>query len=313
MTESNFGQKLNNFLRENSSKIVPDFSIKMRDKLRNPIIYHYTNGSGLRGILENHCLWGTSLAYVNDARELKHGQEKCYDVITMLREKRNANSRYDELLRILLNEIENLKASQVYATCFSKNGDQLSQWRGYASNTTGYSIGFDAAELLRINVRERNVITEGTWTEVRQVNIIYDSVLQSEVLTKMIDTFASICAVHELFADSKAQTMIARWLMIHLEELIVGFKHHSFEEERESRIFVRSDNIDEVKLRERNGAFIPYIEFAYAKNSKLPIRKIIISPTEDYERKEASLQLLLQKTGYDDVEIKRSESPYRTV
>ena len=48
-------------------------NMPMSNGFDDEILYHYTTPSGLKGMLENHELWSSNLAYVNDAKELKLG------------------------------------------------------------------------------------------------------------------------------------------------------------------------------------------------------------------------------------------------
>lgn len=43
-------------------------------------------------------------------------------------------------------------------SCFSLNGDVLSQWRAYADDGHGYAIGFDATTLLKLPIRPLKVL-----------------------------------------------------------------------------------------------------------------------------------------------------------
>ena len=43
--------------------------------------------------------------------------------------------------------------------CFCEDGDKLSQWRGYADNGKGVSIGFSAQELRCYSERYKDIMT----------------------------------------------------------------------------------------------------------------------------------------------------------
>jgi hypothetical protein len=40
------------------------------------LLWHYTTGAGLRGILETNVLWATDVRYLNDESELKYALER---------------------------------------------------------------------------------------------------------------------------------------------------------------------------------------------------------------------------------------------
>jgi hypothetical protein len=47
-----------------------------------PIIYHYTNDAGLRGILESGKLWLTDIFDLNDPSELSHGFSHAVSILS---------------------------------------------------------------------------------------------------------------------------------------------------------------------------------------------------------------------------------------
>jgi hypothetical protein len=46
-----------------------------------PLIYHYTNDAGLRGILETGQLWLTDIFKLNDPSEVYHGFSRAIDIL----------------------------------------------------------------------------------------------------------------------------------------------------------------------------------------------------------------------------------------
>lgn len=77
------------------------------------------------------------IPFVNDSLEKAYNAEKSLFFIKELSRERFMN--------IAVNWIkENLESLQLcYVVCFSQRPDQLSQWRGYADDGRGVSIGFD--------------------------------------------------------------------------------------------------------------------------------------------------------------------------
>ena len=47
-------------------------------------LYHYTDGQGLRGILESGRLWFTDYRHLNDPSELTHGIKMAHDAARLL-------------------------------------------------------------------------------------------------------------------------------------------------------------------------------------------------------------------------------------
>lgn len=145
-------------------------------------LYHYTDGGGLLGILDNCTLWATHAAYLNDAQETTYGLNNVVQELKKLSAELSTPPELsgDDLwppqiqergwlgaaarwvtVKILISAVETLAKDRVaflqqyagpFVTCLSEERDQLSQWRGYAGEG-GYAIRFDA-EALRASVKD---------------------------------------------------------------------------------------------------------------------------------------------------------------
>ena len=101
-------------------------------------LYHYTDGSGLRGILDSGRIWFTDYRHLNDPSELLHGIETVGDVSRGMAN--GADERVQHFLRTLTDMFQhpNLEKSlDFFIASFSREGDDLGQWRAYADNGRG--------------------------------------------------------------------------------------------------------------------------------------------------------------------------------
>jgi hypothetical protein len=111
------------------------------------VIYHYTNQSGLIGVLENRELWATKIQYMNDASEFRIAFQMLEKHLTDAIHSDGSdqpmlgNSGMRRAFK-LLNGLERIIHVNVCVVCFCRNGDLLSQWRAY-SGGYGFSIGFN--------------------------------------------------------------------------------------------------------------------------------------------------------------------------
>lgn len=76
-------------------------------------LYHYTNNSGAKGIVENRCFWVTRSDYLDDKSEIKYICEVLKGVILHLKDNTqlydlNANGQY-EILEIIIRTLEGIK------------------------------------------------------------------------------------------------------------------------------------------------------------------------------------------------------------
>jgi hypothetical protein len=102
-------------------------------KITEPL-YHYTDAGGLRGIVESQKIWFTSYLHLNDPSELIYGMNMVHRLLNEIGE-----GAHDGLVRRFCEIVDDLfqhrKFSDVfgfYIASFSRNRDELGQWRGYA-------------------------------------------------------------------------------------------------------------------------------------------------------------------------------------
>lgn len=144
----NLRQEIKRFHAEGEG-YVNAFSTELNRAEIPPIVYHYTDGWGLRGILESGTLRFGDIFYLNDPSELKHGVEMACNVLDQLTGQhghplyRKFAEEFGKGLRSGVEEV-----AHFFVCCFSKNGDDLGQWRAYADNGKGYAIGFDGPSLV---------------------------------------------------------------------------------------------------------------------------------------------------------------------
>ena len=106
-------------------------------------LFHYTSQAGLEGILRTSSIWATNIRYLNDAAEFKHTVGLFKDHISS---RRDLDSHSKLLLEVLHDDAfgrpwhEHVPLS-LYVASFSREADQLSQWRAYAPSN-GYCVGF---------------------------------------------------------------------------------------------------------------------------------------------------------------------------
>jgi hypothetical protein len=127
-------------------------------------LYHYTTAGGLAGILTTASIYGTHMAYLNDAEEMMYGLQVSRDIFdsdTNLVSLSSIDIQGNtEVVRRVMSRLQRETATRLedkrrypFVSCFSAEGDQLSQWRGYAEDG-GYAIQFDAKLLRRSICRD---------------------------------------------------------------------------------------------------------------------------------------------------------------
>jgi hypothetical protein len=287
-------------------------------------LYHYTDLNGLIGIVQNQALWATNVQFLNDKKEQKYGIELVKEIAESIKNNQNEN-----VIELIINHIEDRAKLDDYITCFSKNGDLLGQWRAYANNGYGVSIGFNE-DNFDYNL---SMMPFGT-------HIIYDEVYHRAEIKRMLESFISFMDGYKEEFDwviLPYENVAAMLIIDNIKAYIKIYKHPCFKDENEYRfIFTADQNIFkegedyEIQFRTNNKMVIPFIKlennyqkfykniqddepkpYFFEQDKRLPITEIIIGPNLDYELVKQGIEILLNKYGYDNVEIKKSVLPYR--
>jgi hypothetical protein len=271
-------------------------------------LFHYTDVSAVKSILENEKMWLTDVRYLNDSEEMHNG-------ISMLIEymkHRVANFPHPhEFFEDAANYVENglvgkagygIDNRPVFIGSFSRAGNLLSQWRAYGS----YAIEFDT-----------DYIPQGLFECVYD----HDEKLSQASNTALLSliTISKDMAINSGFLDQEGYEAFSD-----IVGLVATFKHESFSEEQEIRIVLGHD-IDpeiedglEVKFRSRGNILIPYVEASLPFES---IRAIHVGPMRDQELAYISMKALVEKMHLErpltlqnrnhKIDVVKSAIPYR--
>ena len=263
------------------------------------VLFHYTTQEGLLGIINTRSLWITSVRHLSDSMEFAY-------TIELVRDKLNHKLRaehgpFNSYYGAILGKLDALKDMTLFVGSFSEEGDLLSQWRAYASNGIGFSIGFQFDYLKRLAESQ----------QLRIVRCIYKESEHAAVVEKLINFGATLVKDDE----SQAGEVV---FYTGLYQVAPALKHPSFSEEREWRIVsnVSWPNTVSPKFRTGKSMLIPYRGFDLAfQGEKMPISRIIVGPTPHMSLSVSSLFYLLASS--ENVEphswtIVPSSVPYRS-
>jgi len=290
-------------------------------------IYHYTSLSGLISIIESQSIYCTNINYLNDKKEFKYGVSIIEKVIDKLL-KENFEI---PVLEMVNKHIGRIYKHERYVTCFSKQGDLLSQWRAYANQGRGVSIGFDFINF-----------SDSIDQFVHGRHIEYDENTQLQVVEELIRIIATFFKERKEiieWADFGYEWLVNTVIVDFLQDIIASYKSYTFREEEEYRFEYTIDGNmikkgdEEIHFRSSDTLIIPYLilEAKYRKYlnerekvgyedyeeestfiiDKLPINEIIIGPSFEFDSIKNALEELLLKHNYKNINIKKSEIPYR--
>ena len=216
-------EQLDNEFRDFIVRQLISISEQQYKQEATDLVFHYTNLSGLIGIIENQYLWATNLYFLNDRNEYKHGVNIIKEVMDSIKTLENESILH--AISVVLNEISEVDK---YVTCFSKEADSLSQWRAYTNKGNGISIGFNRKRL------ESALLGNNSYNY-----IVYDKEMQKSAVTLIIEEAT------KFFLPKKKEL---NWPDLHyygfvgysvsrvLDFIIANYKDPAFKEEKEYRI-----------------------------------------------------------------------------
>lgn len=203
-----------------------------------------------------------------------------------------------------------------YCVCFSEKCDQLSQWRGYANNGKGVSIGFNKKLLLKLGKADKHRIAFAP--------IIYEKRKQDKYVESIVkDNLKKL--------EMKGIGHVAAELNTNYRLKFPFIKNFSFIEEGEWRIAVSthpglnscikiSDDFafSDVKYRVSNEKIVSYTEMNFSKIKQELIKEIWIGPKADITVNDVLSFLntcgYYEGVGYNATEpilVRKSVSSYR--
>lgn len=278
------------------------------------ILYQYTDINGVQGILEKKELWATDFRYLNDSTEIKYGvnlvQITLQNIIT---------NGCDKFTKNFITEFLKLgddffSLENIYVACFCEDGDLLSQWRGYANNGEGYSIGFDSARII-FKIAE-NVDEKAPNMYVSSfLKVIYLEDEQKQIIKDTLKIYTDFMKENKInILDDMFKKFVTSFSEC-ISRIICSFKHPAFIEENEWRILSfadkqstsnvkeKKDDINIINFRANKEFLIPYIKLkldnVFKCPTAIPIFKIISGPSKSQNLKILSIKQFTHKLGYD--------------
>lgn len=209
--------------------------------------------------------------------------------------------------------------------CLSGNGDLLSQWRGYAQNGEGFSIGFSKKMLENLSDPPKGSARSAFTLH----KVIYDENIQRQQLQplyaeiiKQIDNGAfrrhtilgnagktDIELKNENERESQASEIVSKKIES-MRAWLFHYKNPAFKEEEEWRILAYFFRMFEtsIEFRVSGNSLIPYrsCEFPQRKGT---INEVVLGPRN--ETPEQVVATALRKYGYHNVEVRKSKASYR--
>ena len=292
--------------------------------MKKELLYHYTTGSALLGMLKDYdkendnlnlTMWATHYKYMNDPTEFRGGVKWCKQAIIKIEKQLNIplKKRIGSIINRKNFESYKNDNESPFVISFSRAKDSLHMWNMYAQNGNGIALRFDKKKL-----------TNWVTNKIGHCNIydIHDCIYSSKALSQ--EQIESIKEVYPFYLDINYDKIGLKKLGISLDQTndvhayatmtliyilnAYPIKHEAYKEEKECRIIMYPTS--EKKFRDKDGLIVPYIE------QQIPfdcLDSIMVGPTADFERVRESILLFLESKGikWEEDKIKKSKVPYR--
>jgi len=278
-----------------------------RDKPLPDQLFHFTDATGLIGIVRNQTVWASHAQALNDFTEITHGLVLAEDVLR--RPKRVADPEFAKMVAGYFdkrNAGELPIQFQVYVVALCARADHVLHWLHYGRSGTGIALQFDAAKLEQ--------------KPFDLFPVIYDLDSQRRLIETTVGyawqelkaLLPSVPADDQAPLADVAARMTADFIWL----LAARFKNPCFEGEDEWRL-ITLDMIGEhvpqgmplePQFRAVGGRVVPYLAVKY---TELPVTGIVLGASCPMVLGEESLNLFLRTAINRPVRVVRSDVPVR--
>lgn len=318
------------------------------------LLYHYCSNETMYNIVKHGQLWMSDISKSNDYSEMRIFKPGIFFSIEEAYKKRpfpflfKGLNDLDAIRQLLIDVekyIDNAQNSGFltsFVICFSEEGDMLSQWRGYANNGKGCSLGFSLNELQQYCQKHENQIV------IKKVEYINKDTLtdyQNSEADKLLTGIRDLRQdASQLFSspnltDKQLEEGIFFLALSLFENFIYNtlqYKWDAFKEEQEWRMFFKSITKDEETLfgetkdlpawkqhfdvdyrylhnimdfYAKDDCLVPYYPINMIEISKEAIKQVILGPKNTSYKQD--VRLLFFKEGMGKPIIDYSNISYR--
>jgi len=288
-------------------------------------LYHYCSVAAFHAIVESRSLWLSSLSQSNDNMEGKLVSR----TISALAKRDNldltATGRLQDTVESLETTMDGL------GFCLSEKGDLLSQWRGYADDASGVSIGFSRTYLdwlsqeslkasdggftvakVEYDPAAHEALVEPTYREVRKA--VDAGALKPPqpylggLLNTVVRSEEEKRSEEEAIRKAEASALSA---IINLYPKLFLLKSSAFQEENEWRLIAHTvrEGANNNSYRIQRNRIVPYRAFEFSEMGRQPISEIFLGPK--HQTPPIVVADFLKQRGFGEVTVTPSSASYR--
>lgn len=286
------------------------------------MLYHYCTNSTFISIIQTRSVWLSDFTLSNDRLEGRW-------LRNLLVERCTQESFYPVQMERLLSFFD-LGATRLGAAgfCMSEEGDLLSQWRAYAGDGGGVSIGFSkqhfealAGVLYARQSGEALSLHKVAYSSEDQAGLvqsILDDVVHA-VKAGALDTgtlLTPLDGARKVEVDKQFRSLTASFLALHLVQYRV--KNPAFREEREWRLISlilsyateasSHGDLSKMDFRAGHDRIIPYRILPLGETAPC-VTEVVLGPKNITPTR--YITAALERYGWKDVPVRISAASYR--
>lgn len=288
-------------------------SKRFKEPIAGELIYHYCSAETFYNITSNQSIRFGDVAQMNDSFEMAWGFEFFKKVLVEWGKNKDITNHFFEKCMVGTHKMREI--FKLFCSCFSTVPDQLSQWRGYADDGKGFSIGFDFKSIFEtlpvkplevsydIFTLEQEIaeMVGNLYIEEGKRNFKYGTEFKSECFNIACE-FAGY--KNPFFYEEKEIRLVHK-------VNVLNFKDESkYLADNDKKVFGNDHMGQEIKFQMRGHQPIPYIEYNFKKLGKwFPLAKVIIGPKNPSSIND--ITLYLNTIGLHDIVVEFSTGSYR--
>jgi hypothetical protein len=275
------------------------------------LLWHYTDGRGLLGIVSSGAIYSTQVSCLNDSSEVRYGQLLFQRALTdVLAQYGGSDPRVKNFLARYLKIMEDTKAvgshapNPFFVACFSADEDSMVNWRAYGGENS-YAIAFKA----------RNLFGPNTLAQVSYDKPLHEK-LAVEVAQATLRFYEKGLTTIRPDEEATWETeFLAAWdgIIAYLAPLV---KDPGFSSEREFRViheFTTAD-LPSMVILQKDTMMTRHIPVTFPLGGeawvhRLPIEKVMVGPCRHPAVTGISVDTLLRRMGYGTGRVVHTTRP----
>lgn len=311
------------------------------------LIYHYCSMETFNKIIKNKTLRLSDITKSNDSQEklwiynnLEKAMENAFKSMHLTIKPQDSDG-IGSYISTTKKELDEVIHQESLVVCFSKKGDLLSQWRGYANDGCGFAIGFDKMRLEEyLNRDERFEISPVEYDDEKQIRMLasdirmafWDYVEEMNLPIEFVPGLKGIEADYSphqniIYDDYDA---ISSNMVSYFDFSSCLMKSGDFREEDEVRIVFSSQfsssmeagyevdtkikgttklALGKIDYRVKDTKLVPFVEMDFSKAiTDGIIKEVVIGPKADVRIEE--MYTYLWHHGFEHIKVKKSNVSY---